>query len=84
MWSNSAGGITKSLKFLPQLTDRVSRVLNRVDAKFRERRGLTRDAVITYVGVHNRRTDYTKYVEFKFGMEELGEEFFEKGMEMFR
>ena len=42
---------------------------------------------VTYVGIHNRRTDFTDFMKHKMKfkeMEELGEEFFLDGMEYFR
>ena len=42
---------------------------------------------VTYVGIHNRRTDHLKFMREKVGMtdlEELGKQYFMDGMEYFR
>ena len=42
---------------------------------------------LTYIGVHNRRTDHLHFVQNTLKLddaEELGKDFFEDGMEYFR
>ena len=42
---------------------------------------------VTYIGVHNRRTDFIgfmKHIMKSEDIEELGEEYFKAGMEYFR
>ena len=42
---------------------------------------------VTYIGIHNRKTDFDDFMRQKMkfeDMEELGEEFFLDGMEYFR
>ena len=66
--------LQRSLKFYPRIQKRVNEALKNVAEEMKKS---PKD--ITYVGIHNRRTDQrTKEVE------ELGVDFFMDGMKYFR
>ena len=76
--------ISKSLKFLPSLADKAQETLKKVEVKFRRKCEINKGSIITYVCMHHRRTDFTKYAHTKWGMDELDEDYFEGAMDSFR
>ena len=73
--------LRNNLKFLPRIQTRVNLALKNVAKQMNKK---PKD--VTYIGVHNRRTDHLHFVQnkLKVDAEELGREFFEDGMEYFR
>ena len=71
--------LRNNLKFHPRIQTRVNLALKDV-AKKRNKK--PKD--LTYIGVHNRRTDHLHFVQNTLKLddaEELGKDFFEDGME---
>ena len=74
--------LQQNLKFYPHIQRRVHNALKKVA---KEMNMNTQN--ITYVGIHNRRTDHLKFMKKNMKMhevEELGTDFFMDGMDYFR
>ena len=73
--------LRNNLKFLPRIQTRVNLALKNVAKQMNKK---PKD--VTYIGVHNRRTDHLHFVQnkLKVDAEELGRDFSEDGMEYFR
>lgn len=52
--------------------------------RYRKRKNLPKNAEITFVGVHNRRTDYLEFRRKRLGLDPLYEDYFEDAMEYYR
>ena len=76
--------ISENLKFLPQFNEKALETLKKVEKKLRKRKNYCANVNITYVGIHNRRTDFTKYADQMWSMEELDEDYFYKAMDTYR
>ena len=71
-----------TLKFYPRVQSRVNIALKKIAKQMK-----LKPKEVTYIGIHNRRTDHMDFMKHKMKfdeMEELGEEFFLDGMEYFR
>ena len=74
--------LREHLKFYPRVQTRVNLALKKVAKEMKKK---PKD--ITYIGLHNRRTDHLKFMRENVGMtelEELGKQYFMDGMEYFR
>ena len=74
--------LINTLKFYPRVQTRVNIALKKIAKQMN-----LKPKEVTYVGIHNRRTDHINFMKhtMKFTeMEELGEDFFLDGMEYFR
>ena len=74
--------LRKTLKFYPRVQTRVNLALKKVAKEMKKK---PKD--ITYIGIHNRRTDHLTFLRETMKMkdlEELGKDFFMDGMEYFR
>ena len=74
--------LRKTLKFYPRVQTRVNLALKKVAKEMNKK---PKD--ITYIGIHNRRTDHLEFMRETMKMkdlEELGKDFFMDGMEYFR
>ena len=74
--------LQKNLKFYPRIQTRVNKALKKVAKEMKKK---PKD--ITYVGIHNRRTDHLKFMKTQMkmeDMEELGVDFFMEGINYFR
>ena len=74
--------LRKTLKFIPRVQTRVNLALKKVAKGMKKK---PKD--ITYIGIHNRRTDHLAFMRNEMKMkdlEELGKDFFMDGMEYFR
>ena len=76
--------VSEKLEFLPHLNTKAIETLRAVDKKLRKRKKYDEEAVINYIGIHNRRTDYSKYADKKWNMEDLDEDYFEQAMDSYR
>ena len=74
--------LQKNLKFYPRIQTRVNKALKKVAKDMKKK---PKD--ITYVGIHNRRTDHMTFMKKHMKreeLEELGVDFFMDGMDYFR
>ena len=74
--------LQKNLKFYPRIQTRVNKALKKVAKEMKKK---PKD--ITYVGIHNRRTDQIpllKKDKKEEELEDLGVDFFTNGMDYFR
>ena len=71
--------VRKSLKFRPEIVSRVTEIFDDVakqlDAKKKD---------ITFIGVHNRRTDHLEYLKQKGGHKPLKAKYFKEKMDEYR
>ncbi len=73
----------RTLRFRPEISDRVRGIYEKVAKKFARRRHI-KESEITFIGVHNRRTDHIEYTKQHHKQEPLEPEFFYDAMEEFR
>ena len=76
------GYLTRTLKFYPRVRTRVNIALKKIAKEMH-----LKPNEVTYVGIHNRRTDYMDFVNHKLNLvniEVLEEDYFLSGMEYFR
>lgn len=66
------------LKFRKPYLDHAQGTLKKVADRVKERVG--KDKEITFVGVHNRRTDYLEFRKKRLGLENLYEDYFQVGV----
>jgi hypothetical protein len=59
------------------LRTHVSSTLSRVEKDFRSKTGLDPSSEVTFVGVHNRRTDYLSFRKRRLGLDSLRDDYFE-------
>ncbi len=52
--------------------------------RYRKRKNLSPKTEVTFVGVHNRRTDYLEFRRKRLGLDNLYEDYFEDAMEYYR
>ena len=74
--------LQQNLKFYPRIQTRVNKALKKVAKEMKKK---PKD--ITYVGIHNRRTDHMTFMKKHMKreeLEELGVDFFTDGMDYFR
>lgn len=74
--------LQENLKFHPRIQTRVNAALKKIAKQMKKS-----PDEITYVGIHNRRTDHLEFMKKTMKMakvEELGVDFFMDGMEYFR
>ena len=74
--------LRKTLKFYPRVQTRVNLALKKIAKQMK-----LKPKDVTYVGIHNRRTDHLDFMRHQMKMEELeelGEDYFMDGMEYFR
>ena len=74
--------LRNNLKFYPRVQTRVNVALKKVAKAMNKK---PKD--VTYIGIHNRRTDHLDFMRKTMkmeDMEELGREYFKDGMEYFR
>ena len=74
--------LQQNLKFYPHIQTKVNKELTKIGKAMRKN---PKD--ITYVGIHNRRTDHLKFMKTQMKMEdleELGVNFFMDGINYFR
>ena len=74
--------LRKTLKFYPRVQTRVNVALKKVAKTMN-----MKPSDVTYVGIHNRRTDFMDFMrttQKKDKIEELGKDYLIHGMEYFR
>ena len=79
--------LRRTLKFHPRIETKVNEALHEVAKKMQKKPN-----DVTYIGIHNRRTDFHKHMletlkktkEKKQDYEELGKDYFMDAMEYFR
>ncbi|XP_059089721.1 galactoside alpha-(1,2)-fucosyltransferase 1-like [Tigriopus californicus] len=69
----------KTLKFKPDLTQRAAQIIDHVVAQMGRPK-----KEITFIGVHNRRTDHLEYFERYFKKKPLKPSYFHDAMDIFR
>ncbi len=55
----------------------AERIVAKISREMRSKHDLTADDEITFVGVHNRRTDYLSFRKRRLGLDNLREDYFE-------
>ena len=76
------GYLMRTLKFYPRVLTRVNIALKKIAKQMH-----LKPNEVTYVGIHNRRTDYVDFLKHKLNLvhiEGLEEDYFLSGMEYFR
>lgn len=74
----------KALTFRPLFRDHVSKTFNEVKVEARKILDLRKGDEITFVGIHNRRTDYLEFRKKRLKLEELRDDYFIDAMEYYR
>lgn len=73
------------LQFRPEILEKVHSKMNKIDTKFREKHPtINAETPLTWIGIHNRRTDLSQYAWKKHGLVPLEEEYFVEAMDYFR
>ena len=77
MLTRAFKNVARTLKFRPEYQEAAQTKLLKAKAKMEKRFPEEVKQGLSFVGVHNRRTDYTKYTDDKFQMHELDETYFD-------
>lgn len=74
----------EGLRFKPKTQDKVRETLSKIGSKLRRAQDLNESTEVTFVGIHNRRSDMFKFMKDRFDEDPLEERYFIKAMEFFR
>ena len=74
--------VRNTLKFKPEYADAAQEVLDEVAARLGKRK--RKDGDVTFVGIHNRRTDHIKWTKDNHNRKPLKPQFFYDAMDEFR
>jgi len=74
----------EALTFRPKFRMFADRALADVARRYRKAKGLPKKTEVTFVGVHNRRTDYLDFRQKKLQLDNLYEDYFEDATDYFR
>jgi hypothetical protein len=73
----------RTLEFQPEIRERVKQIYSKVMSEVAASKEIA-GSDITWIGVHNRRTDHIKYTREKHDRKPLEPEFFHDAMDEFR
>ena len=79
LWGSAGRSVRKTLQFRPEIMSKVTEIFDNVASEM----GLMKQD-ITFVGIHNRRTDHLEFSEKMFRQKPLGPEYFKEKMNEFR
>ncbi|XP_059078979.1 galactoside 2-alpha-L-fucosyltransferase SEC1-like [Tigriopus californicus] len=73
------------LQFRPEILEAVDTKMTKIATKFRQKHPtIDQAALITWIGIHNRRTDFNNFAWQKHGLTPFEEEYFVEAMDYYR